>query len=128
MTDKAIEAAYQAVKEYWTYFPCDKEEWLECITKAIQAYEAAKWQPIETCPKQGKILAYWPAVLLDEDGLQTSTPADVEGFIGVASWDGGYFSEPETLNAVGDYFGDDWEYSSQPTHWQLLPQPPREGE
>jgi hypothetical protein len=37
--DKAIEAAYQAVKNEWTYFPADGDEWRECLRKAIEAYE-----------------------------------------------------------------------------------------
>ena len=41
-TDKEIEAAYNAVKGSWTYFPCDEEEWREVIQKTLEAAEQVR--------------------------------------------------------------------------------------
>lgn len=85
-----------------------------------------EWQPIETAPNDGtEVLAYWPAVELDEEGELTDRKTG-QGFIGVAAQTGGGWYEPEALNAAGDFFGDDWSYAPEPTHWMPLPKPPVE--
>lgn len=81
------------------------------------------WKTIETAPKKGYILVAWPAFKLDIDGNLTSRPAG-KPFIGVARvCEDGSWDEPEAMNAVGDYYGDDFEYGD-PTHWMPLPAPP----
>lgn len=88
--------------------------------------DVSEWKEIETAPKRGYFLAYWPAVKLDEDNELTDKPARQPGFIGVAYRDAsGLWCEPEALNAVGENFGDDWCYAPEPTHWRLLPEPPK---
>jgi hypothetical protein len=86
-----------------------------------------EWQPIETAPDEKMVLVYWPAFKLDDDGNLTDEPHedDGSGLIGVSAKIGSIFHEPEALNAVGDYFGDEWEYGD-PTHWMPLPDPPRQ--
>lgn len=86
------------------------------------------WQPIETAPDNGLVLAYWPALQVDENGDLTDRPHPTQqGFIGVADRLGGQWNgEPETLNYAGpNYFGDDFEYAPDPTHWQPLPEGPK---
>jgi hypothetical protein len=64
------------------------------------------WQPIETAPKDRRILVFEPG------------DCDEEGFIDVVHW---YMGDTE------DYWADwDWKKSCNPTHWQPLPAPPLE--
>ncbi|MEK9769857.1 MAG: hypothetical protein VW683_13125 [Betaproteobacteria bacterium] len=62
ITDEMIEAAYKVVKEEWTYFPTDKQEWTEALKAALEAAEAVRpsgWQPIEIAPKGERIMVYY---------------------------------------------------------------------
>ncbi|HET9819605.1 MAG TPA: hypothetical protein VFP92_10610 [Rhodanobacteraceae bacterium] len=83
----------------------------------------SEWQPIETAPKHGAFLAYWPAYWLTHDGNLSDDPTG-DGYIGAAEMDGiSNVSEPTALNAVRDDLGDEWEYGLA-THWMPLPMPP----
>lgn len=96
----------------------------EAVATALRAAEGAReWLPIETVPDDGEFLVYWPGYKLDENGDLTTIPTG-NGLIGAAErLQGQWNGEPEALNAVGGYFGDDWEYG-EPTHWMRLPEPP----
>lgn len=40
--EKALDKAIEAIKDEWTYFPPDNDEWRRCIGAGIMAYETAK--------------------------------------------------------------------------------------
>jgi hypothetical protein len=105
--DKAIEAAYQAVKNEWTYFPADGDEWRECLRKAIEAYERVRaesaWQPIETAPHEELVMLGWHDARI----------ADWCWEVAMASW--GKRNELGYSN-VGMH--------GEATHWKPLDQPP----
>lgn len=83
------------------------------------------WQDISTAPKDDTIIAWWPIVALDEDGDPTDA---VEGGRAVVTeWNGGYWLEPDVLNAIGDHMGDDSTYADAPSHWMPLPASPDKG-
>lgn len=82
-----------------------------------------EWQPIETAPKDGtRVLVSWPLRALDEDGFATGKLAGRETFVSYIS--GGYWVDPEALNAVGEWFGDDDGFTDAPDLWMPLPPPP----
>jgi len=83
-----------------------------------------QWQDISTAPENGEFLTFWPGFKLGADGNLTRIRKG-KPFIGVAQRTHGVWDEPEALNAIGDYFGDDWEYG-EPTHWMPLPTPPKD--
>jgi hypothetical protein len=75
---------------------------LSAVLAALQAVPAAsgeEWQPIESAPKDGKLVVLWQR----EHGLH------------VARWS----------EAFGDWHGTDWEHTPalDPTHW-MRPEPP----
>jgi NTP pyrophosphatase (non-canonical NTP hydrolase) len=76
--------------------------------------------PISAAPRDRPILAWWPLVKLDDYGDLTDEV--VGGQWVVTDWNGGSWLEPESLNAMGQYFGDDEEYAEAPTHWRYLPE------
>jgi hypothetical protein len=63
-------------------------------------------------------LAWYPKFAYDDDGEITNEI--VGGAWGITSWSGSW-DEPEFLNASGDFFGDDFEFAAEPTHWLPLP-------
>lgn len=79
------------------------------------------WQTMETAPHDQTIIVWWPIVALDEDGDPTDTVED--GCAVVTEWNGGYWLEPDVLNAIGDHMGDDCTYADKPSHWMPLPAP-----
>lgn len=70
---------------------------------------------------KGDVLVWWPRVKLDDDGDLTM---DVEGGNWVITrWEGGAWDEPDYFEACGDWFGDDYCYATEPTHWLPCPAP-----
>ncbi|WP_458760511.1 hypothetical protein ACSVBT_06885 [Afipia sp. TerB] len=70
--------------------------------------------------KPGKdFLAWYPKLKLDDGGDLTDEV--VGGAWGITSWCGGSWNEPEFLSASGDWFGDDFEFAPEPTHWLPMP-------
>ena len=87
---------------------------------AGQVYEAA------TAPRNGtNILAWWPLMEIDDYGDLTGkqVEGDIKGAWVPTSWNGGW-DEPDWLDATGGFFGDSYEYASEPTHWSPLPATP----
>lgn len=80
------------------------------------------WQTMETAPHEGSIIVWWPIVKLDDDG--DSTDEIVDGQAVLSEWNGGYWLEPEVLNAIGDHMGDDFTYADNPSHWMPPPAAP----
>lgn len=68
---------------------------------------------------KGDVLVWWPIVKLDDDDMPTM---EVErGCWIVTQWMGNCWNEPEFLEAMGSWFGDDCCYASEPTHWLPIP-------
>lgn len=100
------------MNEPFGYFKCEIDGWVDCAETdegAIALYEAPKWLPIESAPKDGT------SVLV----ASTKCP----NAFAVASWDGDEWRDMGDIGWAGMY-GDD---GNQPTHWQPLP-PPQEKE
>lgn len=76
-------------------------------------------QDISTAPKMTDVLVWWPIVQLDEDGEPTEQVVDGRWII--SEDQGGYWIEPDVMNAIGDHLGDDFTYAAQPSHWMPLP-------
>jgi len=80
-----------------------------------------EWQPIETAPKDGRVVllfGIWAGEIHGEYDEPT---------IDIGSWGGG----------KSDYPGNDWWHLTtgdnyacwmRPTHWMPLPEPPQEGD
>lgn len=78
-------------------------------------------QDISTAPAMTDVLVWWPIVKLDEDGDPTD---EIVGGCWIISEDqGGYWIEPEVMNAIGDHMGDDHTYADKPSKWLPLPAP-----
>lgn len=80
------------------------------------------WQDMESAPREGSIIVWWPIVKLDEYG--DPTDAVESGQAVVSEWNGGCWLEPDVLNAIGDHMGDDFTYADGPSHWMPLPAAP----
>lgn len=86
--------------------------------------EFGRWYPIETAPKRGDILVWWPKMKLDEDD-GSMTDEQIGGDRLVTRWAAGKWDEPTYFEANGGHFGDDWEYAEAPTMWSPLPSEPQ---
>lgn len=78
-------------------------------------------QDISTAPKMTDVLVWWPIVQLDEHGEPTEEVVDGRWII--SEDQGGYWIEPDVMNAIGDHLGDDFTYAAKPSHWMPLPAP-----
>jgi hypothetical protein len=69
---------------------------------------------------KGDVLVWWPIVKLDDDDMPTN---QVErGHWVVTQYVGNGWEEPDYMEGMGSFFGDDICWASEPTHW--LPVPP----
>ena len=83
----------------------------------------AGWRPIESAPKDGtRILVSWPMRVMDDEGFPNGKLTHRHTLI--TEWHGGYWLEPEVLNASGEYFGDEDCFTENPDLWQPLPPKP----
>lgn len=76
-------------------------------------------QDISTAPANTDVLVWWPTVKLDDDGDPTEEV--VGGCWLISEKQGGYWIEPDCMNAIGDHMGDDHTYADKPSHWMPLP-------
>lgn len=97
INEAALDAAWEVLSRHMT-----KVNVKDALAAAIQAYEDALWQPIETAPKYGTPFDVW----LDTGDRCPDCARDKAGNIYV--------------------FLDDWETSiiKNATHWRPLPEPP----
>lgn len=83
-------------------------------------------------PESGQeVLVVWPLLCYDEDHDQLTDEVE-RHTVQKSIYQAGQFADPVGADAIGDYFGDDYEYAKEPTHWMALPdlpaglKPPRE--
>ena len=66
-----------------------------------------------------RCITFWPLHALDEDDAITDTI--VGGVQHIVDYftvgNGGRFEDPDSADAVGSYFGADYCYAEQPSHW-----------
>lgn len=81
------------------------------------------WTPVEKrLPDLGEeVLAVWPMLRYDEDHNQLTEEVERYTIQKVQFLWNKRFDDPPNADAIGDYFGDDYEYAEQPTHWMPLP-------
>lgn len=68
---------------------------------------------------KGDVLVWWPIVQLDDDGEMTNWVE--RGHWVVSSYSGTCWDEPDDVDAMGSFIGDDTCWASEPTHWLLVP-------
>lgn len=100
-----------------------RDEFMAYARAAIAAYREVQWQPIETALKDGThvmlsrgdrvTLGNWESVISTSpeyhaNGTYLGQFEDGDSWEGWMSWDGGFCEE------------------TPPTHWQPLPEPPKE--
>ena len=110
--------------------PCGTEMWKEAPDgEYVSAEDFAKleaerdalarrvaWQPIETAPKDGELLGWFPFY----------APAAVGGIVCVMRW----YDDKHAKNPKPHWQGAGWVWGvrdqrkKQPTHWMPLPDPP----
>jgi len=83
---------------------------------------AGEWQPIDTAPGMTEVIVWWPIVKLDDDSDPTDEVTGGAAF--VSELQGGYWIEPDALNAIGDHMGDEETYAERPSHWMPRPVAP----
>ena len=98
--EEAVEAAMEATHHAMPFEYMDA-----ALTAALPVIERAKWQPIETAPKDGTSI-----LLFASDYPPLS-------YMGVGQW---AFADPD-LGFVEGWF---WPFAIRPTHWMPLPVPP----
>lgn len=100
----------------------------------------SKWQPIETAPRDGRLIIGWCVHAADRyfipetNGL-TTYGAHVEGLSRaedgphILKW-GGELDDPDDGYIPPWWFEaySEWEIAANPTHWIPLPAAPKEGE
>jgi hypothetical protein len=96
---RALEAAADAIGDAWDTDEDDDERLRVYARAAVQAWEAALWQPIETAPRDGTRFHAW---IPPNDMMTTGTVANCFWHLG--GWYHPYFTEP--------------------THWRPIPAGP----
>lgn len=86
------------------------------------ASDVTGWQDISTAPVNTDVIVYWPIVKLDDDGDPTAEI--VGGNVLISENQGGYWIEPDVINAIGDHMGDEETYADHPSHWMPKPEAP----
>lgn len=81
-------------------------------------------QPIDSAPKKGDFLAFFPICELDDEGALSERIVGGHWFT-TCKESNGAIAEPDCLNAIGGWAGDNEEYGD-PTHWVPLPTAPVE--
>jgi hypothetical protein len=76
-----------------------------------------EWQPIETVPKDGTIVLFWPDFYA-EDSRPPSQRKEQKNRYVAMGWTSG----------SGDYWSPEMKLLGDPTHWMPLPAPPNEGD
>ncbi len=76
-----------------------------------------EWQPIETAPKDGTIVLFWPDFDA-EDARPPHRRKDQKNRYIKMGWTSGN----------GDYWSPEMQLLNEPTHWMPLPEPPQEGD
>lgn len=94
---------------------------LKGLTQLLEKH--AGWQPIEEAPPGVEVLGWYPKHPLDDDGYPTDAIDGGTSAI-VKRHHGGGWEEPQWLDASGDFFGDDFCWAAEPTHWMPLPHGP----
>ena len=85
-------------------------------------FEVEKLKPLASNVHGHKrVIAYWPIHALDDDGDMTSRIVGGKQFIVVyeSLGAGGRFEDPPEAEACGDWFGDDFCFAEQPSHWAV---------
>ncbi len=86
----------------------------------------AEWISVaDRKPEPGKcVLAVWPMVWIDED--DTRVRSEVHHYVvrETEFLHNGHFDDPVGADAIGGWFGDDYQYADQPTHWMPMPDLP----
>ena len=98
--------------------------WNRVSNDILAAAEALKARPI-TSPPKGLVLAYWPRMKLDDEGCETDERLPGEWW--PSKFLGDYWQGPEWMewmDAYGTYFGDEYVWAHEPTHWMPRPDHP----
>lgn len=101
------------------------QAWWDALAegRSIERAEAPKWQPISTAPQDGTpVIVSWPLVRIDDEGELTGEVVGRRTL--TTEMNCGHWLEPDVCNAVGDWFGDDYEYAEQPDLWMPVPASP----
>ena len=83
-------------------------------------FETAKLKPLaDNTHGRVRCITYWPMHELDDDGEMTGKI--VGGRQHIVTYEtvgnGGSFDDPDQAEACGSWFGDDYCYADQPSHW-----------
>lgn len=83
-------------------------------------FEAEKLKPMaDNTHGSMWCITYWPMHAIDDDGNMTATI--VGGRQHIVRYEtvgnGGRFDDPAAAEACGEWFGDDYCYAEQPSHW-----------